>query len=114
MGAEHKKMPDHQPKKLTKVQKEWIHQLDQVIAEHDQKLLKYFDDRMLNLVAQFRALAIAAGITPEAFWKEFIDEKAQEQFYVRLHAQEDLHNLKVNELQSKNQQIAEAFGENPK
>jgi hypothetical protein len=54
-------------------------------------------------------LAIAYKITPEDFWKAFIDEKAQEDFYVRLHVQEDLHNKAANELQAKNNEISKAF-----
>lgn len=100
---------DHKPKELTKAQKEWIHQLDQIIAEHDQKLLKYFDDRMLNLVAQFRGLAIAAGISPESFFESFIDEKAQHEFYIRLHAQEDLLAQEAEIPVDSKEQIAEAF-----
>ena len=69
-------MDDHKTPKLPKNQREWIYQLDKVMAEHDKKLLAYFDERMLNLVAQFRGLAIALNVSPEIFWKAFTDDKA--------------------------------------
>ena len=104
---------DKQPKKSTKAQ------LAQY--ESEKKLLAYLEERHLNIIQQLRAVCIAAKITPEEFWKAFVDNKAQDDFYIRLHVQEDLHNHAVNEFQVKKppgehdnlvdpKAIAETFG----
>lgn len=70
------------------------------------------EERFLNLVQQMRGLAISAGVTPEDFWKNFIDDKKQDEFYVRLHAQQDLHNSSAEEAianNEKNQALAGLF-----
>ena len=59
-------------------------------------VLRYMDERMLNVVEQVRAVAIAAGVTPEAFQKAFSDEKAQDEFYVKLHVAETNAEIEAN------------------
>lgn len=77
---------DFKSKKLSKNEEEIV-----------KRLLGYFDDRMLNLVAQFRGLAIAANITPEHFFQSFVDESKQKVFFDRLHAEEDRYNKQEQE-----------------
>lgn len=85
---------DKKPKKLShSQQQDLIPKINQIIAEHDQKLLKYFDENLLKVIAQLRAVAIAAGVTPEKLWEKFVSEREQDEFYIRLHAQEDLYNM---------------------
>ncbi len=76
-----KKPLDHKEKPLNKKQLE--------IAN----VLRYMDERMISLVEQIRAIAIAAKVSPEDFQKAFVDQKAQDDFYVRLHAAEDIYEL---------------------
>jgi NACalpha-BTF3-like transcription factor len=59
-------------------------------------VLRYMDERMLNIVEQVRAVAIAAGVSPEAFQKAFMDAEAQEKFYVKLHVAEDKAEMEAN------------------
>ena len=73
--------PDHKEKPLNKKQLE--------IAN----VLRYMDERMISLVEQIRAVAIAANVSPETFQKAFVDQKAQDDFFVRLHAAEDIYEL---------------------
>lgn len=110
-GPNMKTSTDRKSKKLTHIQEQdLIPKINQIIAEHDKALLKYFTDHLLQVVSQVRAIAIAQGLSPEDFWKAFTDEKAQNDFYVRLHVQEDLHNQAANELQEKNNALAKGFG----
>ena len=85
---------DRKPRKLSHAQEQdLIPKINQIIAEHDKKLLQYFDENLLKVVAQLRAIAIAAGVTPEQLWAKFVSEREQDEFYIRLHAQENLHNI---------------------
>ena len=59
-------------------------------------VLRYMDERMLNVVEQVRAVAIAAGVTPEAFQRAFSDSKAQDEFYVKLHVAETNAEMEAN------------------
>jgi len=72
---------DHKLPKLTKKQLE--------VAN----VLRYMDERMLNIVEQIRAVAIAAKVSPEDFQKAFVDEKVQNEFYVKLHVAETNYEL---------------------
>ncbi len=74
-------LKDHKEKRLTKKQLE--------VAN----ILRYMDERMLSLVEQIRAVAIAGKISPEDFQKAFVDQKAQDEFYVKLHVAEDNYEL---------------------
>ncbi len=69
---------DRKPKQLNKKQLELAN------------VLRYMDERMLNLVEQIRSVAIAAKVSPEDFQKAFADHKAQDDFFVKLHVAEDL------------------------
>jgi hypothetical protein len=75
---------DHKLPKLTKKQLE--------IAN----VLRYMDERMLNIVEQIRAVAIAAKVSPEDFQKAFADEKLQNEFYVKLHVAETTAEMEAN------------------
>jgi len=75
------KPKDHKEKPLTKKQLE--------IAN----VLRYMDERMISLVEQIRAVAIAGKVSPEDFQKAFVDQKAQDEFYVKLHVAEDNYEL---------------------
>ncbi len=79
---------DRKPKRLKKETS------DQV---RDQKILAYFDERMLNLVAQFRGLAIAAKVTPKQFFEAFVNDEAQNEFFKELHAVENEYNKKQSD-----------------
>jgi hypothetical protein len=74
---------DHREKPLTKKQLE--------IAN----ILRYMDERMLNLVEQIRAVAIAANVSPDEFQKAFADNEAQEKFYIQLQVSEDVYKMKM-------------------
>jgi len=92
---------DRKPKKLTAAEAQELFQ---------RKFTAYMEERMLNITQQIRAVCIAAGISAEDFWKGFINDKAQDDFYIHLHAQEDLHNIAANELQAKNETSTEKLG----
>lgn len=85
---------DHQPKKLTKAHQE---------QQRDQKILAYMDERLLNLVAQMRAIALMAASmngksveeAARMMQKFFVDDEAQDKFYINFHAAEDLYNAAV-------------------
>lgn len=79
---------DFKSKKLTKTEEELL-----------KRILGYFDERMLNLVAQFRGLAIASKISGEEFFKAFTDDVAQDKFFADLHAAEDKYNKEILESQ---------------
>jgi hypothetical protein len=74
---------DKKPKKLTAAEAQ---------TEFEKKMLAYMEERFLNLVNQVRAVCIAANISPNDFWNAFVNDKAQDDFYVKLHVAQDLHN----------------------
>lgn len=90
---------DHKPKKLNKNQLE--------IAN----VLRYLDERMLNLVEQVRSAAILSGRlngksiqeTAEEFQKIFRDPKIQDDFFVKLHVAEDLYEAEERAKSQKEQ-----------
>lgn len=73
---------DHKLPKLTRHEEEF-----------QRKLTAYFDEKLLNVVLQVRALAIAGGISPEKFWAAFVNDTAQDDFFVKLHVEQDKYNL---------------------
>ncbi len=72
---------DHKQPKFTKKQQELA------------QLLRYIDERFQNQTEQIRAIAMACGVSPETFQKFFVDEEAQDQFYIKLHVAEDNYAL---------------------
>src|SRR4051812_48942144 len=81
--------------------------------EFEKKFTAYMEERMLNQAAQIRAVAIAAGITAEKFFEAFVDDKAQDEFYIHLHAAEDIHNASVQESQGAQDSLQQAETEGP-
>lgn len=69
------------------------------------------DERMLNIVQQIRAVAMASGVTPEQFQKFFTDEEAQDQFYIKLHVAEDNYKAKMQEEAARAQNSPDALKE---
>lgn len=74
-------------------------------------VLRYLDERMLNLTEQIRSVAIAAKVSPEDFQRAFRDAKLQDDFFVKLHVAEDLYEaeerVKAQKEQAKVQIIEE-------
>lgn len=73
-------MKDRLMKKQTK-QEQFLH-------ERIQKMRDEFELRMLNIVAQVRSVAIAAGVSPEAFIEAFMNQDKQQDFFKKQAAEE--------------------------
>ncbi len=88
---------DHKTPKLTAKQQELA------------QLLRYIDERFQNQTEQIRAVAMACGVSPETFQKFFVDEEAQDQFYIKLHVAEDNYALqKKKELAAETPELGQS------
>lgn len=72
-------------------QQEFLH-------EQIKKMRQEFEFRMLNIVAQVRALAIAANVSPNDFLEAFWSDQKQQEFFME---QSKLEQIKIGEMQLK-------------
>jgi hypothetical protein len=64
------------------------------LTAEGQQLLTYFNEHLLQVVQQVRAVLIAAHIKPEDFSAAFLDEAAQDDYFVKLRASELIQSNK--------------------